>query len=89
MAIRKPPNWLTQTDERILEFLEKEVKASPMEMADSGLISKDNKYISQRLTVLLGADLVQKTARGVYRITDRGQGYLAGVEDLRDEPEPE
>lgn len=80
---------MTQTDERILEFVESEVKASPKEIAESGYVSNDNKYISQRLKVLLGSGLVQRVSRGLYRITPKGREYLSGDADLRDEEKPD
>lgn len=84
-----PPEWLTQSDERILEFLDSESKATPMEMADSGLISASNSYISQRLQLLLEIELVERVAHGQYRITPKGHAFVAGQEDLRDLDKPE
>lgn len=88
MRIRKPPEYLTQTDERILEFLRAEVKGTPKEIVDSGYASGDNKYISQRLKVLNDGGFVNRVAQGQYKISEKGQEYLEGEIDLRDEPEP-
>lgn len=80
---------MTQIDERILEFLNLEVKDTPQEMANSGYATEDNSYIPQRLKVPLGGELVQKTGRGLYQITPKGRSYLSGDAHLRDEPKPE
>jgi predicted transcriptional regulator len=89
VAQRKHPEWLSQVDERVLEFLEAETKGTPQEIADSIPQSSSNKYVNQRLSKLVEAGLAQRVARGQYRITEKGIAFLAGKEDLRDEPEPE
>jgi len=88
MAVRKAPSWFQQVDERVLEFLEKERKSTPMEMAESGLVTSNNSYISQRLRLLREIGLVKRPSQGLYRITDKGDRYLAGTEDLRDIEKP-
>jgi predicted transcriptional regulator len=89
MSIRWPPNWLSQTDERILEFLDSESKGTPQEIADAIPTDSSNKYVNQRLSMLLKVGLVERVARGQYRITPKGRGFLAGEQDLRDVEKPE
>ena len=89
MGVRLSADWMTKADDRILEFLESEMKATPSEMADDARIRYDGQYIQQRLAVLLEAGLITRVHRGVYTLSSKGQEYLAGTADLRDEPEPE
>ena len=89
MALRLPADWMKPIDDRLLEYLDAEGTATPKSIADDSRIDYDRQYIGVRLRTLQETGLIEKVGRGVYRITDRGQGYLAGVEDLREEPEPE
>jgi predicted transcriptional regulator len=80
--------WLTQSDERVLEFLEeKEIEASPSVIAAN--IDYNPSYISRRCKKLLAADLIQHTSASNYRITTLGVDYLDGLVDPDDVPEPE
>lgn len=38
---------------------------------------------------MLKIDLVERVGNGVYQITSKGRGYLAGQEDLRDVDKPD
>lgn len=77
---------MTQADERVLEFLhEKEIIASPSVIAAN--IDYTGEYISRRCNRLADAGLVQRVDASNYRITDRGEQYLAGeisAEELED-----
>jgi predicted transcriptional regulator len=84
-----PASWLSQADERILEFFEEEKKASAEEMSNDERVSLNQNYITQRLQILLKSGLLERRGRGLYRITEKGIAFLAGQEDLRDEPDPE
>ena len=88
MGVRLSADWMTKADERILEYLESEVKATPSEMSSDDRIRYDRKYIQHRLAILVEAGLVTRVHRGVYTLSSSGQAYLVGSEDMRDEPEP-
>ena len=89
MGLRMPPEWLSQADERILEYFSEENTASAEMMGEDDRIDLNKNYITQRLSILYQSSLLEKTARGVYRITPKGEAYLAGQEDLRDLERPE
>lgn len=80
---------MTQADERVLEFLhEKDIVASPSVIAAN--IDYTGEYISRRCQKLADAQLIQRVDATNYRITERGEQYLAGelvVEDLTNESE--
>jgi predicted transcriptional regulator len=40
-------------------------------------------YVSERLAILLDAQLVEREDEGLYRITERGKDYLSGEIDAR------
>ena len=84
-----PPSWVSQADERILEYFEEEGTASAEMMSEENRVELNKNYITQRLSLLYSAGFLEKTARGVYRITPKGQEYLSGEADLRDEEKPE
>jgi predicted transcriptional regulator len=70
-------SWLTQADERILEFLnEKEIEASPSVIAAN--IDYNPSYIARRCKKLLDAELLVHTTASNYRINSTGKDYLAG-----------
>jgi len=76
---------MTQADDRLLETLaESELVLSPRILAVNTDYSRH--YVSERLAVLLEAELVEKVDDGLYRITTTGRDYLSGeidAEDLR------
>jgi len=81
--MRRPRiSWMTQADDRILEFLDngggKKLVATPGMIELNIDFSKT--HISNRLGVLREAELVEyfDEDRGAYRITQLGQDYLAG-----------
>ena len=88
MGVRLAPEWLSQGDERILEFLEEEVKSSPNEIANSDKIRLSRSHINTRLSKLRNANLVSRTSPGLYTLAEKGEKYLKGAADLRNEPEP-
>jgi DNA-binding IclR family transcriptional regulator len=74
---------MTQADDRLLETLdESDLTLSPRVLAVNTDYSRH--YVSERLSVLLEANLIEKEDEGLYRITDRGKGYLAGRLDTDD-----
>ena len=85
--MRPRVDWMTQADERILEFLhEKDIVASPAVVAAN--IDYTGEYISRRCQKLADAELIQRVDATNYRITDRGEQYLEGeldADDLKDQ----
>ncbi|WP_436934102.1 MarR family transcriptional regulator [Halovenus marina] len=68
---------MTQADDRLLESLEgSNMVLSPRILAVNTDYSRH--YVSERLAILLDAQLVEKEDEGLYRITERGKGYLSG-----------
>lgn len=76
------------TDERILEVLDTEGEMTPKKLAASGYIEPGRSYVNQRLSLLLKVGLTEMIGNGVYRISPKGRGYLAGQEDLRNVDKP-
>lgn len=88
MALRLPATWMKPIDDRLLEYLDEEGTSTPKTIADDSRLEFDRQYIGTRLRTLHEAELVEKVGRGVYTIDSKGRRYLAGQEDLRDEPDP-
>lgn len=75
--MRPRVDWMTQADERVLEFLrEKEIVASPSVIGAN--IDYTGEYISRRCRKLADAGLVQRADATNYRITEKGEQYLDG-----------
>ncbi len=75
-------------DDRILEILsDTDIILSPAVIAIN--IDKSRDEVNRRLSELTDKGLVIRVKRGYYRITDIGEAYLQGEEDLRDLEEPE
>lgn len=75
---------MTIADDRILEFLQEEGPMSPSKIHDDGRVRFSRTYINQRCKKLVNHGLAKNLGNGVYSITDKGQRYLEGEEDLRD-----
>jgi len=79
--------WMTQADERILEFLqEKDIVASPSVIAAN--IDYTNEYISRRCRQLAEAGLLQRIDSSNYRLTSVGERFLSGDIDSDEIKEP-
>lgn len=89
MTLRMAPEWVSQADERILEYFDEQNVATAEMMAKDERVSLNRNYITQRLSLLYGGGLLEKTGRGTYRITEAGVEFLQGELDLRDEPKPD
>ena len=89
MAIRRPAPWMQAVDERLLEYLDTEGDGTPSSIIEDGEFDFHRKTAGRRLRLLLKIGLVDKIGRGVYRITPKGRGFLAGQEDMRDESRPD
>jgi len=70
-------DWMTQGDERIMEFLhEKEIVASPSVIAAN--IDYTGEYISRRCRKLADAGLLQRVDASNYRLTELGENFIVG-----------
>lgn len=70
-------------DDRVLEYLRENEAGSPSEIHDEGL-PWNRGYVAQRMQQLAEYGFIQRiSAKGVYRITERGEAYLAGEYDAR------
>lgn len=75
--MRPRVEWMTQADERILEFLlEKEIVASPSVIGAN--IDYTGEYISRRCRKLTDAGLLQRADASNYRLTELGERFLEG-----------
>lgn len=78
--MRRPGEWMkTGADDRILEFLAETEHAPPKEIASE--INYESQYVGRRCRALADYGLVQNIGRGLYRITEPGELYLAGELD--------
>jgi len=75
--MRPRVDWMTQADERIMEFLrEKDIVASPSVIAAN--INYTGEYISRRCRKLADAGLLQRVDASNYRVTGLGERFLDG-----------
>ena len=73
-------DWMTRSDDRILEFLDdKGIVASASVIAVN--IEYNPNYISRRCRRLAEAGLIQRIDSSNYRLTDFGERYLTGEID--------
>jgi len=82
--MRYSANWMVLADERILEYLSQTETSTPKKMADSGDVRYSRQYIGERCRKLEDYRLVQHLGNGVYRITEKGEQYLASEIDAAD-----
>lgn len=81
--MRPRVDWMTQADERILEFLhEKDIVASPTVIAAN--IDYTAEYISRRCRKLAEASLLQRVDPSNYRLTELGERFLNGDVDAKE-----
>ncbi|AAV47198.1 PhiH1 repressor-like [Haloarcula marismortui ATCC 43049] len=72
---RQRADWMTQTDEAILETIRDEGNMTPQALDDTFDIAAAN-YARDRLSELTRYGLVEKIGRGLYRLTDDGRAFL-------------
>jgi len=89
MNLRLSPKWFTLADERTLEYLGQEGRASPSIIANDDRVLFVRQYINKRLVKLTNAGITARVGRGFYELSDVGEGYLAGDVDLREMPDPD
>jgi predicted transcriptional regulator len=89
---RKSAEWMTSTDDRILENLRAEGgRMTPSWLSKEGEISRvdvSTAYVQKRLGYLVDAGLVENPERGAYMITERGESYLHGEFDVSTVEDP-
>lgn len=88
VPVRRHANWMSQSDERLLEYLDMESGGSPKEMAADERLPYHEQSIGRRLRQLAAAGFVDRIGHGAYVITDQGRAYLAGEFDARDIDKP-
>jgi len=75
--VRQRADWMVPVDERILEAIEEEGNLSPLALEKPFDVTSKS-HASDRLSLLARYGLVERVARGLYRITDEGEAFLAG-----------
>ena len=85
--MRKPADWMTFSDDRILEFLSTNHPHGPTKMADKMSeiapgFERTRNTISLRCRRLEEHGLLEDVSRGVYAITEEGEAYLEGELDV-------
>ncbi len=87
--MRYSGDWMVLLDDRILEHLHGTETSTPKEISEKDYIVRSRQQVSNRLNKLSEHGLVKDLGNGVYRITERGEGYLRGEintsEDAPDE----
>lgn len=86
--MRPQVEWMTRSDDTILEYLQETELALPPRAISFNLTTRENVDISyttvnRRLKQLLDHGLVKKEYEkgGFYSITDKGRSYLSGSLD--------
>lgn len=77
-------DWMTHTDDQIMEHLASEGPATPETIATT--LEKSAEYVADRCRQLVLRELLA-SENGQYRLSDRGQAYLdgeIGVDELDD-----
>lgn len=80
---------MTQTDERLLEYLSEFGPHSPTEIVSKGRVSGTRQHINTRLRKLEDAGFLKTYGSGVYAINNDGEQLLAGALDATDLDEPD
>lgn len=79
---------MTIWDDRILELARENDVVSPKKAKETGYFDISQEQISRRMRKLNDENLLQRVGRGIYIITERGEGYLDGeISTFRDEPD--
>ena len=79
---------MTQQDDRILEYLDREGWGTPSLIADETSIDISEGHIEDRLKMLYYAVLVVPIFNDMYEITTEGMLYLEGELDAGNQPTP-
>lgn len=70
--------WMTIWDDRILEYIDDNGPTSVKKLHEADPVKVSKPHVSRRCRKLVEHGLMVDLGNGVYDITDRGQGYLAG-----------
>jgi len=74
---------MNQTDDRILELLDESgLLLTPAVLAKN--LEYNRSWVSERISILVDAGLVENPEKSFYTITDRGRAYLSGELDADD-----
>jgi len=92
--MRRHAGWLSQTDERILEFLDEYGNHPPSaitdRLAEHGVdLDYHSNHISRECRKLAAAGLLLNVGAGTYSITDDGRSFLSGDLDAGTLEEPD
>jgi Mn-dependent DtxR family transcriptional regulator len=74
-VVRKRADWMTRTDEEILETMRDEGNMTPQALDERFDVAVAN-YARDRLSEMERYGLVEKLARGLYRLTEQGEAFL-------------
>jgi len=74
-VVRKRADWMTRIDEEILETMRDEGNMTPQALDSAFDVTAAN-YARDRLSQMERYGLVEKLARGLYRLTDDGRAFL-------------
>ena len=87
---RRPAEWMTSLDERVLELLATEGCATPRSIARRVAQRASVARVRERCRLLAQAGLVAPLSRALlhYELTGAGRRYLAGELDVRRQPWP-
>jgi len=73
--MRQRAEWMRPVDERILETMRDEGNMTPQALDERFDVAVAN-YARDRLSMMEKYGLVEKLARGLYRLTDEGEAFL-------------
>lgn len=79
--MRYSGTWLIPEDEAILEYLSDHGPADPRELVEAGVVDYSRQFVNERCSTLAGRGGLVYFADGGYRLTGRGEDYLAGELD--------
>lgn len=72
--MREPAEWMSPSDDRILELLREHGNLTPQAVEDFG--GPTAGHAQNRLPELTRYGLTERISRGLYQITDQGESYL-------------
>lgn len=87
---RKSARWMCTLDDRILEYVEKSILATPSQMENTIRFNASERRIRERCDMLQQAGLIAPITEGgdLYVVTIEGRQYLEGDLDAQHQPRP-
>jgi len=79
--MREPADWMTRSDDRILDTIEAEGNMTPLALSSEGerpRLDITRNWAGQRCRLLVEYGLLERLEKGLYGITDDGMAYLEG-----------